>query len=106
MIISMTAKRKFIRSGKFYVYIIRCVDNTYYTGQTNDLERRLKQHSEGKGARYTRWKGSDELVWRKEYRRFRPAYLMEKRIKRLTRPEKELLVQGRGLHYVLKRAGK
>jgi putative endonuclease len=99
-------KRKFIRKGNFFVYILQCLDGSYYTGQTNDLERRIKQHNEGKGAWYTKVKGAGELVWRKEYRCFRPAFLMEKRIKRLTRKEKETLVKGRNLLSVLAEAGK
>lgn len=37
-----------------YVYIIECADGTYYTGWTNDLEKRIKMHSNGIGAKYTR----------------------------------------------------
>ncbi len=96
------AKRKFKRSGEFFVYILECADGTYYTGQTNHLERRLKQHNTGKGgARYTKWKKVGALVWSKQYCRFKPAFLMEKRIKKLTRRQKELLVGGRRLDIVL-----
>jgi len=100
-------KRKFIRQGKFYVYILLCSDNTYYTGYTNNLERRISQHNTGKGgARYTRWKKGGVLVWSKEYCYFKPAFLMEKRIKTLTRKQKESLVSGKRLDRVLKEAGK
>ncbi len=100
-------KRKFKRSGEFYVYILECADKTYYTGHTNDLERRLGQHNTGKGgARYTKWKKAGALVWSKQYCRFRPAFLMEKRIKRLTRLQKEALVGGWSLYKVLAEAGK
>lgn len=40
--------------SKWYVYLLRCADNTLYCGITNDLERRLKQHNAGKAAKYTR----------------------------------------------------
>ena len=101
------AKRRFIRKGIFFVYILQCQDGTYYTGYTNDLERRLQQHNTGKGgARYTKWKKVGALVWNKQYRRFRPAFLMEKRIKKLTRKQKELLVGGRRLDTVLAEAKK
>lgn len=39
---------------KWYIYIVRCIDNSLYIGITNNLERRLGQHNKGKGARYTR----------------------------------------------------
>lgn len=42
---------------KWYVYIVECADRTYYTGITNDLERRIDEHNAGKGARYTRGRG-------------------------------------------------
>jgi len=99
-------KKKFIRKGRFYVYILLCQDGTYYTGHTNNLERRLKQHSSGKGAWYTRVKGSGSVVWRKEYRCFKPAFLMEKRIKTLTRLQKVALVNGMSLARVFAKAGK
>ena len=101
------AKRLFIRQGKFSVYILQCQDGSFYTGHTNDIARRLEQHRTGKGgARYTRWKKAGVLVWSKEYRRFKPAFLMEKRIKTLTRKQKEVLVEGKRLELVFKAAGK
>ena len=45
---------KLKRSGRFFVYILRCRDGTFYTGYTPDLARRLELHNAGKGARYTR----------------------------------------------------
>ena len=37
----------------YFIYIVKCRDETYYTGYTTDIERRLKAHNEGKGAKYT-----------------------------------------------------
>ena len=37
-----------------YTYIVKCGDGTYYTGWTNDIEKRMKAHNEGKGAKYTK----------------------------------------------------
>lgn len=80
---------------KFYVYIAQCQDGTYYTGYTNDLENRIKEHNNGKrGAKYLRGKGPVKLVWCKEYRYFKSAFLEEKRIKGLTRKQKEKLIYG------------
>lgn len=84
--------RKFKRLGKFYVYIVECGDGTYYTGYTPDIEKRIKLHNAGRGAKYTRDRRPVELVWCKEYKQFKNAFLEEKRIKRLTRTQKEKLV--------------
>ena len=86
-------KNKFKRTGKYFVYILQCSDGTYYTGYTPDLERRIKLHNSGKGARYTRDRRPVSLV--KEYKYFKRAFLEEKRIKRLTRKQKEQLVYGK-----------
>ncbi|MDU1314601.1 GIY-YIG nuclease family protein [Clostridium septicum] len=71
-----------------YVYILKCADNTLYTGWTNNLEKRLKTHSLGKGAKYTRCRLPIELVY---YETFDDKILAMKReyeIKRLKREEK------------------
>ena len=94
------------RKGKHSVYIVECRDGTYYTGYTPDIERRLKLHNAGKGAKYTRDRRPVKLVWHKEYRYFKPAFIAEKRIKELTRRQKETLVNGRRLNKVLAKAGK
>lgn len=94
------------RRGKYYVYIVECRDGTYYTGYTPNLENRLKLHNAGKGAKYTRDRTPVRLVWKKEYRYFKKAFLMEMRIKTLTRKQKESLVSGKRLDKVLIKAGK
>ncbi len=85
-------KKKFKRVGKFCVYILKCKDGTYYTGYTPDIEKRLQLHNHGRGAKYTRDRRPVSLVWKKEYRYFKKAFLEEKRIKGLTRSQKEKLV--------------
>lgn len=99
-------KRSFKRNGKFWVYIVECSDNTFYTGYTPDIEKRIKLHNAGRGAKYTRDRLPVKLVWSKEYKYFKKAFLMERRIKRLTRLQKESLVGGRRLDKVLEEAGK
>jgi len=94
------------RRGRHFVYIVECKDKTYYTGYTPDLERRIKLHNAGKGAKYTRDRKPVRLVWYKEYRYFKKAFKTEKRIKTLTRKEKETLVNGKRLDKVLMKAGK
>ncbi|MCK5288830.1 MAG: GIY-YIG nuclease family protein [Candidatus Omnitrophica bacterium] len=91
------------KSGNFSVYILECKDRTYYTGYTNDLERRIKEHNDNKrGAKYTRYKRPVKLVWNKEYRYLSYAMKAEYRIKQLTRLQKKKLVNGSRLNNVLK----
>jgi putative endonuclease len=87
---------KMKRSGRFFVYILRCRDGTFYTGYTPDLERRLDLHNSGQGAKYTRSRRPVELVWWQEYRYFKRAFRAELKIKKLTRKQKEVLI-GSGL---------
>ena len=98
-------KRVFDRSGKFWVYIVECKDGTYYTGYTNNLEKRLKEHNNGKrGAWYTSFKRPVEVVWNKEYKYKHYAMAAEYKIKQLTRMQKEMLVSGMRLDRVLEEA--
>ena len=76
-----------------YTYILECADGTYYTGWTNDLEKRLEAHNEGKGAKYTRGRGPVELVYLEEFDTKQEAMSKEAKIKRLTRKEKLLLIE-------------
>ena len=87
--------KKFKKHGRFFVYIVECQDGTYYTGYTPDIKRRIQLLNSGRGAKYTRDKRPVKLVWSKEYRYFKRAFLEEKRIKRLTRLQKEKLVNGK-----------
>ena len=85
--------KKFKRLGEFYVYIVECRDGTYYTGYTPDIEKRIKLHNAGRGAKYTRDRRPVKLIWCKEYKQFKSAFLEEKRIEELTRKQKEELVK-------------
>ena len=98
--------RKFKRRGRFFVYIVLCADGTYYTGFTPCLTRRIRVHNKGKGARYTRDRRPVRLIWHKRYRNFKPAFLEEKRIKTLTRRQKEVLVKGVRLRIVRRKVGR
>lgn len=86
--------KKFKRHGKYYVYIVECCNGTYYTGYTPDLKKRIELHNNGRGAKYTRDRRPVKLVWCKEYKYFKSAFLEEKRIKGLRRKQKEKLVDG------------
>lgn len=77
-----------------FLYILRCGDGSLYTGIALDLERRLAQHQAGRASRYTRSRLPVTLVWRREVETWSAALREEMRIKRLSRAEKEALVQG------------
>ena len=78
----------------WYVYILRCGDGTFYTGSTDDVERRLAVHRSGKGAKYTRGRGPLELVYQEALPDRSSALRREAAIKRLTRAQKERLISG------------
>ena len=76
-----------------YVYILECSDGTFYTGWTNDLEKRIRMHSEGKGAKYTKGRGPFKLVHNEEFEKKRDAMKREYAIKKLSRAEKIELIK-------------
>ena len=76
-----------------YVYMIRCKDGSLYTGWTNNLEKRFKNHCKGKGAKYTRGRGPLELVYYEAFEDKREAMRREYEIKQLKKSEKEKLIQ-------------
>lgn len=72
----------------WYLYILRCGDDTLYTGITNDVSARLKAHASGKGAKYTRGRGPLELVYTEACESHSDALKREAAIKKLKRQEK------------------
>ena len=76
----------------YYTYVVKCSDGSLYTGYTNDLEKRVSAHNEGKGARYTRSRRPVELVYYEEYPTKEEAMSREWHIKQLTRAEKEKII--------------
>ena len=87
------SKKIIKREGRFFVYIVQCRDGTYYTGYTNDIENRIAIHNSGSGAKYLRGKLPVRLVYAKEYRYYKNALRGERRIKKMTRKEKERLIR-------------
>ena len=89
------ASRKSIcRKGRFFVYILECLNGTYYTGYTSDLENRVTEHNGNKrGAKYLRGKKPFKVVYVKEYKYFKRAVKKELEIKKLTRGRKKELIQ-------------
>ena len=71
-----------------FVYILLCADGSLYTGWTTDLEKRLKTHNEGKGAKYTRSRLPVKLFYYEEFDCKSDALQREAAIKKLTRQQK------------------
>ena len=78
-----------------YTYIVRCKDGSLYTGWTNDLEKRIKAHNEGKGAKYTKSRRPVKLVYYEEFQTKEEAMKREYAIKHMRRKEKEKIIGDR-----------
>lgn len=76
-----------------YVYILECSDNSLYTGWTNNLEKRVKTHAEGKGGKYTRARLPIRLVYFEEYDDKISAQKREYQIKQWERKKKLQLIK-------------
>ncbi len=76
----------------YYVYLLRCSDDTLYTGCTNDLKRRIQAHNAGKGAKYTRSRRPVELVYQEIQPDRSAALRREAKVKQLSRKEKLALI--------------
>ena len=77
---------------QYWVYILRCKDDTLYTGITTDTERRLREHRNGTGAKYTRSRAPLTLVYREAQPDKSAALRREIAIKRMTRGAKLRLI--------------
>ena len=81
------------KDTQWFVYIVRCSDETYYTGITTNIDRRINEHnSTTKGAKYTRSRKPVELEEYKEFQDRSSASKEEYRIKQLSRTNKETLI--------------
>ena len=78
-----------------YTYMVRCSDNSLYTGWTNDLEKRIEAHNTGKGAKYTKSRRPVELVYSEEFATKEEAMRREYFIKKMKKKEKEKLIGDR-----------
>lgn len=74
------------------VYMILCSDNTLYTGISNDVERRMQQHATQQGAKYFRGRRPKRLVYLEQGHDRSSASQREAEIKKLKRPQKEVLI--------------
>ena len=80
---------------KGYLYILKCSDGSYYTGNTKDLGKRMAQHESGAGSKYTSTRLPVELVYVCEFPRIDEAYEREKQIHGWSRIKKEALIEER-----------
>lgn len=86
----MQKKMKF-----YYVYIVRCRDNSLYTGITNDLERRVNEHNDGKLPHaYTYKRRPVKLEWFQDFTEPNQAIYFEKKLKGWSKQKKEALIKG------------
>ena len=77
--------------SKWYVYILRCADQTLYTGITNRLQQRLRAHNAGKGAKYTKGRRPVHLLYWETCTDKSAALKRKAAIKKMKRAEKLLL---------------
>jgi putative endonuclease len=76
-----------------YMYILQCVDGSYYTGSTKNLPRRLWQHQNGLGANHTAKRLPVTLVYAEKFKRVADAFKREKQVQGWSRSKKEALIQ-------------
>lgn len=79
----------------YFIYILLCSDQTFYTGYTDDLEKRLKTHNAKKGAKYTRSRLPVQLVYFEKFDTKSEAMKREKAIQSLTRDQKKNLLHSK-----------
>lgn len=77
----------------YSVYIILCDDKSFYTGYTENLNRRIKLHEAGKGARYTKMHRPKKLVYVEKFNSRKDAMRRERKIKRLNHHQKAQLIK-------------
>ena len=83
----------------FWIYILRCADGSYYTGHTDDLERRIGQHQSGEIPGYTHDRRPVELVFSETFTDRIDALERERQVKDWSRKKKEALIRGIGKRF-------
>jgi len=81
-----------IPSETWFVYVLECSDNSFYTGITNNIERRIRMHQEGKASRFTRTRRPVKLLYQESCNSRTQALVRECAVKALPRRKKEQLV--------------
>lgn len=79
----------------YYLYLLRCSDNSLYCGQTKDIKRRVEEHnSNNSRSKYTRIRRPVKLAYVEKYKTINEVLKREWQVKRLSRSKKEALIQG------------
>ena len=78
----------------FFAYILHCADGSYYTGSTDELDKRIAEHQNGEGCAWTKSRLPVQFVWRQEFASREEAREAEHQIKRRSRAKKEALIAG------------
>jgi putative endonuclease len=76
-----------------YVYILQCSDETYYTGSTRNLERRLAEHQSKKGANYTKTRLPVKLVFQESFLNIADAFYYKKKIQKWSHAKKKAMIE-------------
>lgn len=84
------------QANDHFFYVLECKDGSFYAGYTNDLERRIRVHNEGKGAKYTRARKPVRCIYSKAYETKREAMQAEYHFKQLRREAKERYIREDG----------
>ncbi|MBI2196166.1 GIY-YIG nuclease family protein [Candidatus Daviesbacteria bacterium] len=82
------------KQWKWYVYIVECLDGTYYTGCTWNILNRMEQHISRLGSKYTQKHGFKQLVYFEEHNNLENARLREKQVKNWNQEKKRKLIDG------------
>lgn len=82
-----------MEKNKHYFYVLSCKDGSLYAGYTVNIERRVQQHNEGKGAKYTRGRGPVKLIYTQEFDSKGDALRAEYKFKQLDRKQKEEFIK-------------
>jgi putative endonuclease len=91
------------KAANHLFYVLQCRDGSYYAGYTNDLEKRVRVHNEGKGAKYTRARKPVRCIYHESFESKREAMQAEYQFKQLTRDAKERYIgKGQDLDEVTK----
>jgi len=79
----------------YFIYILRCSDNSLYCGQTKDIKRRVQEHNSADSiSKYTRSRRPVKLIYMEKYKTINEALKREFEIKKMTKIQKERLVKG------------
>lgn len=103
MLKGMLRKERRGRKETWFIYVLRCKDDTFYTGVTKDIDRRLKMHNNGKASRYTRTRRPVALIYQEKARGRAKALVRECAIKAMSRKIKEKLIKGKKQLAVVRR---